>query len=65
MASVVFSQDPTGSVSAIIAFAGMNQAVATFDETGTNLVSYTLYDPNNSLIQRSVESIIRHISRPH
>lgn len=65
MANVVFSRDPSGGVSAIIAFNGMNQAVATFDETGSNLVSYMMYDPNNIQLQRSVENIIRHISRTH
>jgi hypothetical protein len=49
--------------SAIISFAGINQAVATFDDFGTRALTYNLLNPGACMvIQRSVENIIEHMN---
>lgn len=49
--------------SAIINFAGANQALATFDDMGTRALSYTLLNPMACMVtQRSVENIIEHMN---
>ena len=59
VAIVTMNDDRT----AIIMFAGMNQAVVNFDDTGTQPLNYTLFNPMADLsTQLTVENLIRHIS---
>lgn len=65
VAEVVFSTDPSGSKTALIRFAGMNQALATYDALGNHVVSFTPYDiTGNAAIDRSIRNIINHICNP-
>lgn len=59
-ATVLYNTDATGVKTAIIAFAGQNQALVTFDDFGRQVVSYT---PFNQMMSPSIENIIRHINQ--
>jgi len=62
-AIVTMNDDPTQPKTAIIMFAGLNQAVVNFDETGTQVLNYTLLNPMADIItQQTVENLIPHIS---
>jgi hypothetical protein len=60
MATVLYNTDANGVKTAIIAFAGHNQALVTFDDFGRQVVSYT---PFNQMMTPSIENIIRHINQ--
>lgn len=48
---------------AIISFAGINQALATFDAMGTKCITYTALNPyHNAVIASSIENIIVHLN---
>lgn len=62
-AIVTLNDDPTQPRTAIITFSGLNQAVVNFDETGTQVLNYTLLNPMaDVIIQQTVENLIPHIS---
>lgn len=61
--SVVITQDENKSKVGIIAFGGLNRAVVTFDDNGTQPIRYTMYQPNPpAYLENSVLNIIRHLS---
>jgi hypothetical protein len=63
-AMVSYNYDMNGKT-AIISFKGVNQALATFDETGSFVVSYTPLNLNaTAQDMASVENILRHIAQP-
>jgi hypothetical protein len=63
VATVNVNNDPTQPKTAIITFFGFNQAVVNFDETGTQVLNYTLLNPAADFTtQRSVENLIRYIT---
>lgn len=59
IATIIYNTDALGVKTAIINFAGHNQALVTFDDSGRQVVSYT---PFNQLMTPSIENIIRHIT---
>lgn len=60
--SVVFSDTDQGRI-ATIAFGGFNQAVVTFDLTGTRPLTYHLYSPMpTAALDRSIQNIVNHMS---
>lgn len=65
MANANIQQEPGHPKTAIIAFAGMNQAVVNFDETGLRIINYTILNPGATLqVQNTVENIIKHLTQP-
>jgi hypothetical protein len=61
VAIVTYNYDVTGKT-AIISFAGVNQAVVTFDETGTTVVSYHMLNlMATASDMASVENIARYL----
>lgn len=61
---VLMQQEPGQPKTAIIAFAGCNQAVVNFDESGRSVINYTLLNPGaNFQVQVSVENIIRYLTQ--
>lgn len=61
--TVEFSFDETGSRIATISFGGFNQAVVTFDATGTFPITYMMYDPMPTLaLDSSIQNIVNHVS---
>ena len=62
--TVVFQTDETGAKTAIIAWGGYNQAVITYDATGTRPVSFMLYSVAPTLaLQISVQNIVDYLMR--
>lgn len=60
---VLFSTDENGARIATIAFGGFNQAVVTFDATGTYPITYMMYDPMPTLaLDSSIQNIVNHVS---
>lgn len=63
VAIVNMTDDPTQPKTAIIMFAGLNQAVVNFDDTGRQVINYTLFNPAADIAtQVTVENLIHHIS---
>lgn len=61
-ALITISND-NGPKTAIINFAGMNQALVTFDSMGMKGITYTALNPmHNAVIAQSVENIIAHMN---
>lgn len=61
--SIVYSYDEAGAKSAIIHFGGNNQAVVTYDSTGTQPVSYTMFNASPTFpIEQSVRNIVQHFA---
>ena len=57
--TVTFSYNAANEKTAIIAFGGCNQAVITYDASGTQPVTYMLYNPAPTLPEeQSVQNII-------
>lgn len=58
-----FVRSQANELTAIIAFGGFNQALVTFDASGTAPVSYSLYNPApNQFIEQSVQNIVQQLS---
>ena len=62
IATVTYMTDANGVKTAMVNFAGANQAWATFDDSGFKVVSYT---PFNQAYSRSIENILDYATRPH
>lgn len=61
--NILYSYDEHGAKSAVIHFGGNNQAVVTYDSTGTQPVSYTMYSPSPTFpIEQSVRNIVQHFA---
>lgn len=61
--TVTFSEVMGQRVSGIITFGGINQASIQFDESGTQVVNYTLLNPMcDQVTQITVENIIQHLT---
>lgn len=62
-ANVTYAVDQVGSKTALINFNGANQALCTFDTSGTKIVSTTYLDVAGSLqVQQTVQNIIRYLN---
>ncbi|MNM28175.1 hypothetical protein D3C81_386880 [compost metagenome] len=62
--TVMFQHDESGAKTAIIAWGGYNQAVITFDATGTIPVGFMLYSVAPTMaLQISVQNIVDHLMR--
>lgn len=60
---VTFSEIMGQRVGGMICFGGFNQASFQLDETGTQVVNYTLLDPACTMAtQITVENVIKHLS---
>lgn len=58
-----FNRNQANELTVIITFGGHNQALVTFDASGTAPVSYSLYNPApNQFIERSVQNIVQQLS---
>lgn len=56
-------QQNAGPKTAVIHFAGMNQALVTFDDMGLKGITYTALNPmHNEVIARSIENIVAHMN---
>jgi hypothetical protein len=61
--ATVTINDTPGAKTATIAFAGMNQALVTFDAFGMKGISYTALNPmHDQIIAQSIENIMQHMN---
>lgn len=59
VATITYQNDPVNGMTAIIAFAGCNQAVVTYDQSGKVIVSYFPYNQMNTA---SIENIVSYLN---
>lgn len=66
LASVSFTHDPGQPKTATIAFAGSNQALVNFDDSGRNAINFVILNPGAGYqVQQTVMNLIQHISQLH
>lgn len=62
-AFITIQQSTNEAKSAVINFAGMNQALVTFDSLGSKGITYTALNPaHNAIIAQSIENIVAHMN---
>lgn len=63
MAFITIQQTDQGPKTAIVHFAGMNQALVTFDSLGIKGITYTALNPmHDAVIAQSIENIVAHMN---
>ena len=61
--SITYSYDEAGAKTATITFGGCNQAFVTYDASGHQPVSYTMYEPSPTFpVEQSVRNIVQHFA---
>jgi hypothetical protein len=67
LASANIQQEPGHPKTAILAFAGSNQAVVQFDDSGRSAINYTILNPGATYqVQQSVVNLINYLTQqPH